>query len=389
MTKKNLVLHFKTGAYLPVTENWIHGQLTNLHRYKPIVYACDRMNDGLFPVDTVRTLSVEPGGRQAGTFRKGLFYTYFLYWLLKDKPSLVHAHFGPSGQRFLLLNTIATIPLITAFYGYDINQLVREHPIWTERYLTLFRKGTAFLVEGSNMKRSLVNLGCPSEKILIHHLGADLGKIPFLPRQIAEDREIRVLMSASFREKKGLPYGVEAFARFRKANPGLKATLTILGDSSGKTREEEQKHEILNLIEYHNMASSVRLLGYQPHEIFVRELYRNHIFLAPSVQASDGDNEGGAPVSIIEASASGMPVLSTRHCDIPEVIIDERSGYLVPERDPATLADRLQHLANNSGQWKELGSFGRNHVEREYDIRRQAASLEDIYDTLLGRYEVK
>jgi len=101
------------------------------------------------------------------------------------------------------------------------------------------------------------------------------------------------------------------------------------------------------------------------------------------VHAADGDSEGGTPVSIIEASASGLPILSTTHCDIPEVVLDGESGYLVPERDSDALAERLIHLCKNSHLWQKMGRAGREHVEKNYDVKRQVAKLEEVYEQSL------
>jgi len=100
--------------------------------------------------------------------------------------------------------------------------------------------------------------------------------------------------------------------------------LTIIGDATNSQRTKKEKEKILRLISKYNLNNCIKMLGYQPHSIFIKELYKHHIFLSPSIHASDGDTEGGAPVSIIEASASGMPILSTIHCDIPEVVLDRK-----------------------------------------------------------------
>ena len=147
--------------------------------------------------------------------------------------------------------------------------------------------------------------------------------------------------------------------------------------------EENQKKLIFDKFKEYYIGDSVRMLGYQSHDIFIRELYRAHIFLSPSVHASDGDTEGGAPVSIIEASASGMPVISTHHCDIPEVIIDGKSGFLGPERDADFIAAKLKFLISNSHIWPATGRYGRKHMEQHYDVRKQAELLEAIYDSIV------
>jgi len=381
------VVHYKAGPYLPITETWIYGQIKNLKKYQPIVYALKIENLDIYPVREIRSLELQKGlGNVRSFFNKGWnklfhFYPGFIFPLVKDKPELVHAHFGPSGYSFLPLKQIFRIPLITTFYGYDMSMLPRQDARWKARYRKLFHQGDHFLVEGPYMKKCLVELGCPEEKITVQHLGIDLDKIKFMPREPREDGEIRVLIAGSFREKKGIPYAIEAFRQVKEQHKNMQ--LTIIGDSAGAPREEKEKQKILRVIDKYHLSDCVKMLGYQPYSVFLRELYKHHIFLSPSIHASDGDTEGGAPVSIIEASASGMPVLSTTHCDIPEVVIDGESGFLVPERDVDALAEKLEFLVSNPDLWKQMGQKGRQHIKKEYNIITQVRRLEATYDEVV------
>jgi len=303
--------------------------------------------------------------------------------LIKDKPNLVHTHFGTSGYSFLKIKKLFGIPLITTFYGFDLSLLPNQHPEWKGKYKNLFRGGELFLTEGNHMKKCLVDLGCPEEKIIVQHLGIDLEAIKFVPRKLEKDEGIRILISASFREKKGISYAVEAFGKVKQSHPELRLKLTIIGDSGGSTTGEIEKKKILDIIKKYNLKDYVDMLGYQLYPVFLRELYKHHIFLHPSIHASDGDTEGGAPVSIIEASASGMPILSTMHCDIPEGVKNGESGYLVPERDIGALTERLEFLVYNPEIWAKMGKLGRGHIEKNYDTKKQVKKLEEIYSKIL------
>lgn len=381
------VVHFKLDPYLSITETWIYGQIKNLKRYQPIVYALNTQNLDIFPTEEIRSLEFRKGlGNPYMFFNKAWnklfnFYPYFAFKLKKDKPNLVHAHYGPSGYNFLELKKLFRLSLITSFYGYDLSVLPHECPKWKRRYKRLFQEGERFLVEGHFMKRCLIELGCSEEKVIVQHLGIDLDRIKFIARKIGEDKKIRILIAGSFREKKGIPYAVEAFGKIRQKHKNLQ--LTIIGDSNGTVKEEAEKKKIINLVHRYNLEGCINTLGYQPHPIFLEQLYKHHIFLSPSIRASDGDTEGGAPISIIEASASGMPILSTTHCDIPEVVIDKECGYLVSEGDTDALAEKLGFLISNPGMWEEMGSRGREHIEKNYDVKKQVQRLEEIYDKVL------
>jgi colanic acid/amylovoran biosynthesis glycosyltransferase len=120
-----------------------------------------------------------------------------------------------------------------------------------------------------------------------------------------------------------------------------------------------------------------------PHDELVSAYYDHHLLLAPSVTASDGDVEGGAPVTLIEAQATGLPVVSTFHCDIPEVVVDGKTGLLAPERDVSELARHLLILDRHSERLSEMGAAGRRHVEANYNASRQGSKLAQRYRSLL------
>jgi colanic acid/amylovoran biosynthesis glycosyltransferase len=383
------VLHYKDGPYLPLTENWIYEIVGHHRRYLPFIYCHGILNRESFPANNIRSLESDSWNKNPAIFFNLLwnkffgFYPYFYYSLRKDKPTVIHAHFGSSGHSILRIKKMFNIPLITTFYGQDLSMLPNKFPKWKEKYKKLFQEGELFLIEGSHMKKSLTNLGCPENKIKIQHQGIDLKKIPFILRNIERDKEIKVLISASFREKKGIPYAVEAIGIVRKKLPKIKIKLTIIGDSTGDKEGEIEKRKILDTVERYNLKATTKMLGFQPHRAFLQELYEHHIFLSPSVTASTGDTEGGAPVSIIEASASGIPVVSTFHCDIPEVILNNKSGYLVKEKGVKGLAEKLYDLISNPSIWEKMGKVGRSHIEKNYNIKKQVIKLEKIYDSLL------
>ena len=224
------------------------------------------------------------------------------------------------------------------------------------------------------MAGSLRALGCPGGKIRVHALGVDLDEIPFRPRRIAAGERLRVLLAASFREKKGLPVALRALALARRLGLDLEATL-IGGAVTGQERREAQR--IQTVLADPALAGRVRLLGFQPHGRLLNEAYGHHVFLSPSQVAADGDAEGGAPLAIIEMAASGMPVLSTKHCDIPNVLAEPNRRLLVPEGDVAALAEALVTLPTED--WSDLTAANRRHVEDRFDARVLGGRLAAIY----------
>jgi colanic acid/amylovoran biosynthesis glycosyltransferase len=184
---------------------------------------------------------------------------------------------------------------------------------------------------------------------------------------------IRILHCASLREKKGHEFALRAFAKVKQQFPNIEFTIIGDGPLLGKLKI---------LTEHLGVADSVKFLGVKSHDDAIKEFLRAQILLYPSVTAVDGDTEGGAPVTIIEALATGMPVVSSFHADIPEVIKDGVTGLLAPERDVEQLAQHLRFLLSNPLCWTSMGDAARAHVEKSYNLRLQLERLGEIYSIL-------
>lgn len=374
------VAHFRTD-YLGLTETFIYNYLTNFTKYEPILFTTRTRNLDLFPFEPIyddQKLTRYSWAWFWDRLYKKIFKRelYFECLIKKEIVKLLHGHFGMGGVRMLPVKKKTKIPLITTFYGYDMSDQ-RLLEIWSPAYQELFKEGDLFLVEGNNMKKEVVNLGCPPEKIKIQHLGIEVNRFRFRERSLdSKDEDIVILMCSSFIEKKGISYGIQAFSQIHRKYKNIH--LRIIGD--GELREE-----IENQIKELGLTEKITLLGYQPHSKVIEEAENAHIFMHPSAIASNGDSEGGAPTVLLDMQALGLPIVSTLHADIPEVVVNGKSGLLVPERDANALAEKLDYLIRSPEIWPEMGKAGREHVERNYNICHEVRKLEEIYDGLLGK----
>ena len=273
------ILHL-VESYLPITESWIYPQIVGDGSWCSHVGSIHRTDTSFYPFPRVKVFSERfPLWRKGSA--KGILFRYpqlALFWLgLQFKPGdvdLLHCHFGDLGFYSISLGRHLKVPLIVMFYGYDATRLPAQNPQWRRRYRQLFGKGDLFLVEGNHMKNTLQELGCPERKIRVFHLGVELAQFAFREKSLAPGEPVRLLAAGSFREKKGISCAVEAFARAKKEFPEL--TLTIIGDAVGNDLEEKRK--ILHTVQSHGIAEAVRFLGFLPHEKFVEELQRHHLF---------------------------------------------------------------------------------------------------------------
>ena len=376
-------------TYLGLSETFIYSILMNAHRFQPVVVTDEIENLNLFPFEPLYVLSSIPryswwwlvNSLHYRLTDKGEFFEYMTYVrhvIKKTNTRLIHAHFGPLGVRMLPVKRALNVPLVTTFYGYDMSELPRL-PEWQAAYARLFAEGDLFLVEGGHMRKALIALGCPEYKVQVQRIGVVLDKLSFRERRLEPGQKVIVLFCGRFTEKKGLIYALKALTRVVVKVPNLE--LRIIGDGEGRSEIERY------VAEYH-LEPYVRLLGYQPHQVFYKQLEEAHLFIQPSVTSVNGDTEGGAPTVILEAQACGVPVLSTYHADIPEVVRDGESSLLVPERDPDMLAEKWLELVTSPERWPAMGRVGRQHVETAHDIQNLTVQLEDRYQQLLEQRRV-
>lgn len=374
--------------WLPGTMTWIYNQLEYLPDLRSVVLTERRLNKDLFPWSPIYEADLLKNPLTYKTLQ--LARRMGSQWHPKShhsavkryNPAILHSHFGDRGWYDIAFAGKYSLKHVVTFYGYDLSMLPARRPYWKKRFKQLFGHADCFLCEGPFMAQTLVSLGCPRNKIIVQRLGIEIDRIPYRPRIIGKDNVFKILIAGSFREKKGIPVALEAVASLYKVNKNIQ--VTVIGDATSRKPDQEEKRKILRSIRENNLEGIVNLLGFQPYETLIEEFYRNHVFLSPSVTASDGDTEGGAPVTIIEASASGMPVVSTTHCDIPHVVRHNETGILVPERDTSALADALQRLISEPDKLSEMGRKGSAFIEENHSVRKQAKKLKDVYESLFA-----
>lgn len=320
----------------------------------------------------------------------------FLDWaqdiLERRQAGVIHAYFGPVGWRMLECRRRLGIPLVVTFLGDDIADALspwwswwirsgHEAPDWPARLQELFEQADLLLVEGPFLRDRVVALGCPPEKVQVQRIGIPVDEIPFRPARARPDGRTVIVFAGRFCEQKGLLYALDAVRRLRDERRPIE--FRVIGDDT--MTDGSYASHVHAFVRTHHLQDCVRLLGFMNHDEYLRELNDGDIYLHPSVFDGAGAGEGGAPTTILEAQAVGMPVVSTQHCDIPNVTIPGVSAVLVAERDGAALAQALRDLLDNPDRWEQMGRSGREHVARHHDIVIEARRLEERYLALTGR----
>ena len=277
---------------------------------------------------------------------------------------VVLAQYGPTGVRTLPGCRAAGIPLVVHFHGYDATRFSTLERFGDD-YRLMFNHAAAIVAVSRAMRDQLIALGCPASKL--HHIpyGADTSRFQGARPANAPPRFLAV---GRLVEKKAPHLTLLAFARVLEQVP--QATLKIIGE--GPLRGVCQ-----DLIEALGLSGSVTLLGAQSHDVVQREMAMARGFVQHSLQAADGDCEG-TPVAIIEASASGLPVVATRHAGISDVVLHEQTGLLVDERDVTNMAQAMLVIARDGQYAAALGQAARERIKTHYRIEDNTARLANL-----------
>jgi colanic acid/amylovoran biosynthesis glycosyltransferase len=285
---------------------------------------------------------------------------------------ICYCAFGMDAPHALRLRRLGALggELVVAFRGADTTKYVaRRGP---RVYRRTFQDARLLLPVCEFLGRRLVALGAPPERVVVHRTGIDLRRWPFRERGAGPDGRLRLVTVGRLVEKKGIEYLLRAVGIL--ADRRVDVECRIFGDGPRRDRLAALAAEL-------GVAARVHFRGRQGQQTVRDGVEGSDILVAASVTAADGDEEG-IPNVLKEAMALGLPVVGTRHAGISELIEDGVSGFLVPERDEAALADALQQLAGDPGRWAAMGRAGRARIEREYDIHRLNDRLAGLLENL-------
>lgn len=286
------------------------------------------------------------------------------------QPDVIHAHFGPQGVRIAPVAEALRIPLVVTFYGSDMS-VKPSNDFWAEKYQALWPRVDGVTVLSEDMKQKAQQAGCSTSKISVVHLSCNLDDFPFDPSQ----RPVRRVLFVGRLVPKKAPIDALEAVRYANREEG-NLHLDIVGD--GPLQKEVKRY-----VEEHRM-DTVTLHGRVPSSEVARHMGEADAFLLPSKTAPNGDQEG-TPTVLVEAQATGLPCVTTRHTGIPEMIPEENHDLLSAPGDVKSLAQTLTKLSNASvDEIREIGKRGRLKVERDFNLSREVRKLRALYREVVG-----
>jgi colanic acid/amylovoran biosynthesis glycosyltransferase len=293
-------------------------------------------------------------------------------YLLDNKIEVVLANYGMPGAHMTTVCKSLNIPLLVIFHGHDATDKKLLHE-YRNKYKEMFAYATYIIAVSEEMKKRLITAGANPEKIKLIPYGVDVEK--FKPSGNNTNKNT-FLAVGRFTEKKGPLYTIRAFYKALRKFPDAK--LVMVGGKNGMFEECEKL--VLEL----GIANAVNFPGIMDSKEIAILMANSLAFVQHSITAPNGDMEG-TPLGILEASASGLPVVSTLHGGIKEAVIHGTTGFLVAEKDENAMADFMIQLLENPEMAKEMGINGRNHIVENHYQEQQIKKIYELAKQTINR----
>lgn len=388
-------------SYLGISATFIYRQLKGvMPEFSPSVICRKTENLGIFPHSPIHVVPDTPEYKDKpleiiqAKFRRAVegFYNLpgkasFQFWenkLKQENCRLIHAHFGPEGIMIAPIAEKLGIPLIVTLHGYDMSRLLKRRG-YKEKLGDLFNKCSLVICVSDKFRNDAIALGCRPEKAVRHYIGVPVEEFTCkltgtagnsvsstgVPPMSAPQKNspLTFLQVARFTGKKGHRYTLEAFRNVLDA--GINGRLVMAGDGP---LLEECRIQAKKL----GIEGKVDFPGKMPMHKIPLLMEKADIFIQHSITPEDGDTEG-IPISLTEAMAVGLPVLSTEHSGIPELVIHGKSGFLAPERDIDAFSRQWVEIAENAELRQEMGRFNRERIEEDFNMKKQNEVLKSLY----------
>ncbi|UEG49471.1 glycosyltransferase [Ferruginibacter lapsinanis] len=368
-----MVIFHLVEVYLRITETFIYNYIcksSENSKHKVYIISFSSENRPLFPLpDNVEVIFLDKDVRRKRTLLDKItrkidttpkWYDDFKTLLLKHKPGVVHCHFGTMG---VLMNDFVTTTsvkqkYVVSFYGADAGRLPELIPGYKEDLIKMWATCNAVFCEGPFLKTTLVKLGADTEKVFVNPIIIDTTKYPRRPFS-KWSGVVKFLVIGRFIEKKGIHLFLTAIGKIK--NNGFKDfEITLIGDG-------DLKSKYLDIIEEYHLNENVIFKGLLPLEQCKEFLLSHDALVHPSMEAQNKDTEGGAPTIILESQIVGLPVITSDHADIPNVL--GYTQFMCKENDIESLVVAIENFINSSSEeLQALEIAGRDFVIKNHSF---------------------
>lgn len=289
-------------------------------------------------------------------------------YLKKNKIDVILCEYGPGGVEMMPIVLRLNIPLVVHFHGYDA---YRDDVLnsYGQKYRDLFAIAASIIAVSRHMQSQLISLGCPLNKLKYLCYGIDTSIFNFAKHS---HHPATFVSCGRFVEKKAPELVIKAFAIVLRKTPNSK--LVMIGDGELLERCKNLTHEL-------KIASAIEFTGALTQPQIAERFKAATVFIQHSITTPQNDSEG-TPLTIMEAMASGLPVITTKHGGIPDVIQHKETGLLVNEGDVAAMANEMIYLIENPQFAKELGEAAARYISTHHTLNRYTQQLYELIESV-------
>jgi len=275
--------------------------------------------------------------------------------------------YGNHAMRLQNILNKAKVPFIAHFHGYEIS--IKEVIKQNDNYSKLFQSAKYIIGVSKLMCSQLKDLGCPEEKIKYNVYGAN----PIFAEVKPKFSNQQFLAVGRFVDKKAPYYAILAFRKVVEKYP--EAKLILVGE--GKLLDV-----CINIVRFYNLSANIIFVGIKSSEEIKEMMSNSYGFIQHSITAQNGDQEG-TPVAIMEAALAGLPVISTYHAGISDVIEHEFSGLLSKEHDVEKMAINIERILDNREFAIKIGNNAKKTHQKMFTIQRHIKAIEELLSKTL------
>lgn len=297
-------------------------------------------------------------------------------YIMRKNIDVILAEYGPTAVEMLDVAVKLKIPLIVHFHGFDMS-VYEFLSKYNNDYQKLFNKAAAIIVVSEKMKNRVIEMGANENNVFLIPCGADIEKFN-LRKNDAKDGQT-LLFVGRFVEKKGPDFLIKAISLLKESFSDIKLYMVGNGKLINKCKF---------LCQELNLNKNVEFLGLQTHDNVAKLMSEADVYVQHSIKAESGDEEG-TPVSVMEAMASGLPVVSTFHGGIPDVVRHKYNGYLVAEKDFVKMSKYLNKLLSDKSLMRKMGERSRKLALENLSVKKRIADIDKVFNKVLSEKHMK
>lgn len=329
-----------------------------------------------------RSIVIGPFSKEENYYSFDQFYNLneiddFPRFIQEQNIVAFHAHHGGESLEFLPYLQDVELPYIVSIRGRDGSAFGKAQKKNLKRYAKFHQLNERiyFFPVCKYLAQNLEMLHFSKESIKVLYGGINVSKFPYKNRTLPTEENVRIISVGRLVEKKGFDQLILAFIELNKKYPNTIIDIVGFGEEEKKLKKMVRKANLQNAVIFHGQLSADQL---------VKKMDAAHLFCLASKTSSNGDVEG-IPNSLKEAMACGLPVLSTTHGGINELIHHLENGYLANEQDPQTLLQGFEFYIENPHRWGDITRKARQTIEDHFELTKQIRYQESLYDQVINQ----